>query len=150
VKREEKILLAVSVAVLLGALGMLSFGERELTATIQFTDAAWATDGLFTMSYTTTQSSGTVLRQIISDEGNKRILFGGGGPASLLRQHISAASTGDSYYLVGESTTAHSLLVKTGITYTVTLTNSLVLYDFTNSQGTHYKREFVLKPYRSK
>jgi hypothetical protein len=148
VKREEKILLAMFVAVLLGALWMLAFDQRERTADIQFTDATWAADGHFTMSYTITQSDGTLLRQIMSDESDKRILSGGARPASLFRHHFSTTSTGDSYYLVGESAGAHSLLVKTGIIYTVTLTNSLVLYDFTNSHGTHYKREFVLMPYR--
>ena len=150
-KREEKIILLIFIALLFGGLGIavLLGKTRAPSATIQFSQASVETSGRFILNYSFSQSSGTYLRDTTISNG--RISGNGGsGYRSLLGLRSSggggSATSGfgaDAYPLP-----TPTLLVETGKTYTIDYQSTLRVYDFTNKSGGIYRLEFKLEPLR--
>jgi len=146
-KREEKILLAVFMAVLICVLGVgLSFALRERTAKIEFKTAQFDKDGSLSLDYSENSPSGTTLENI---ETVDEVETGHG------------SSTGNSFIFeslrFGRSQTVFdtnefsqplpSLMVQTGRSYILKLNERLVIYDFTNKIAKRYQAEFRLLPH---
>jgi hypothetical protein len=144
VKREEKIFLVVFAAVLLCVLGVaLSLGSREPSVKIRISQASLSTNGRLTLNYSITQSSHTLLREIESIDDRVAIVsqMGNGSWIGLQTHGEGREEKG----IMRSGALGASLLVKTDITYNVTFTNHLVLYNFTNTDGVHYQSDFRME-----
>jgi hypothetical protein len=141
VKREEKILLIVFAAVLLGALGAaLSLGIREPSAKVQFSEASMSTNGHLILHYAIKQSPHTYLREIESIDDHETVISQmGSGTGNLFPIHTWGSHE---HGVMPSVAGGASLIITTGITYTVTLSNRLILYDFTNTSGVRYRADF--------
>ena len=143
-KREEKILLAVFAAVLFCVLGAaLSLGSRAPSAKIRFSQASLSPNGRLVLDYSITQSSHTVLREIQLIDGHNATVAQMGSDFWIGLPIHSEGREDDT--ILRSGTLSALLLVTTGITYVVTFTNRLVLYDFTNSDGRHYQANFQIE-----
>jgi len=147
-KREEKILLAVFMAVLICVLGVgLSFALRERTAKIEFKTAQFDKDGSLSLDYSENSPSGTTLENIETVDGVEtghgsswgNSWFGFGSLGSGMSQTVFDTNE--------FSQPLPSLMVQTDRSYILKLNERLVIYDFTNKIGKRYQAEFRLQPH---
>ncbi len=132
------------MVVLICVLGAgLSLGSREPSAKIRFNQASLSANGHFVLDYSITQSSHTFLREIqLVDGHNGSVAQMARGSWLGLPTHAAGREDDD---ILHSGTLSASLLVTTGITYVLTFTNRLALYDFTNSDGVHYQADFQIE-----
>ena len=149
-KREEKIIVLIFVALLFCGLGiaLLVARARAPSATIQFSQAELDAKGKLSVAYSVSQSSGTYLRNTEILNGQ---ISGNGGMGNKAPGASRGSGAGTTAFYLGPDTgplPTPTLLVQTGKTYRVDFNNTSRVFDFTNKSGGLYRFEFKLEPFR--
>ncbi len=146
-KREEKILLAAFMAVLICILGVgLSLAFRERTAKIEFKTAQFDKDGSLSLDYSENSPSGTTFENIETVDGAETG-HGSSSGNSFIFGSLGSGTSQTTFDTNEFSQPFPSLMVQTGRSYILKLNERLVIYDFTNKIGKRYQAEFRLQPH---